>query len=165
MKIWEDRTREEAFLLNPSFCSPLLSATVNSYRQETSQDFPLILLFMILPIVLHKKTRQTLPPSTRTSMVFWLQENPDAKIFFYQRVTSLKPHTLETLQFSCKQDLLSVNGQGEIVDRLEKRLINRVKRTLSDEARECFMKSIFLGKWLASAGDVKTILALWGIKP
>ena len=165
MKVWGERTREEAFLLSPSFCSPLIAATVNSYRKESFQDFPLILLFMILPIVLHKKTRQKLPSKTSTSMVSWLQENSDAKIFFHQRVKSLKPYSLETLQFSCKQSLLSVNTQGEIVSHFENRLINRVKRTLSDEARECFMKSIFLGKWLALAGDTKTILALWGIKP
>ena len=39
MKVWKERTREEAFLLNPAFCSPLISVTVKSYRQKTSHDF------------------------------------------------------------------------------------------------------------------------------
>ena len=127
--------------------------------------FPLILLFMILPLVLHKKTRQRLPSSIRTSMTFWLQENSDLKILFYERLKSLKPYTIEALHFACKQNWLAMNNQGEIVDNLKQTIINRVKKTFTNEARECFLKSDFLGKWLASAGDVKTILALWGIRP
>ena len=143
MKVWRERTREEAFLLNPSFCSSLISATVNSYRKKTSHNFPLILLFIVLPLVLHKKTRQRLPLTIKTSMVFWLQENSDLKILFYERLKSLKPHTIEALHFACKQNWLTVNNQGEIVDNLKQKLINRVKNTIADEARECFLKSIF----------------------
>lgn len=165
MKNWEERTKEEAYLLNPSFCTLLISATVNSFRSESNSDFPLILTFMILPLILHEKTRKALPASTRTSMVYWLQENPQSKIFFHEKVKSLKPHTLESLQFASKHNWLQVNEDGNLIDTIENRAINKVKRTLEEEARECFLKSIFLGKWFASVGDVRTILAMWGIKP
>lgn len=165
MRIWEARPKEEAYLLNPAFGCTMLCAALWSYAKATNTGAPMPLPFMFLPIVLHKPTRDSLPPNTRTSMPAWLQENAEARVLFYERLLSLKPHVREAIQFGMLFDWI-VPGEGGLVETtLTDADITRMTRTLADEARDCVMRSRFLGKWFAGAGETHTVMAFWGVRP
>src|SRR5689334_6392659 len=112
MKPWIKRANEEAYLLNPAFCSLALVASILEYRKSKEEGMPFPLLFMVLPIVLHQPTRRLLPPNIRTSMPAWLQTNASAQVLFYSRVVALRPHTREALQFGLLQQWISKPANG-----------------------------------------------------
>jgi hypothetical protein len=165
MRTWALRPKEEAFLLNPAFCCTTLTAAIGSYASEKEKGVPFPLVFMVLPIVLHKPTRDSLPPNTRTSMAAWLQENSTARVLFYERLVSLKPYTKEAIQFGMLLDWIVPREGGLLEITLSESNINRAIQKLADEARECVMRARFLGKWFAAAGATHTVMAFWGVRP
>jgi hypothetical protein len=165
MKTWFDRPREEAHLLNPAFCCITLAAAINGYTSIKKQGVPYPILFMFLPIVLHKTTRESLPLNIRTSLAMWLQENGVARVLFYERLVSLKPHTRESLHFGFFSDWFILENGGLIQTKKTEKEINKALQLVTEEARECILHARFLGRWFASAGTPQTLMALWGIQP
>lgn len=165
MMPWRTRPREEAHLLNPAFCCANLAAAAIGYDGTAQTGLPFPLAFMVLPIVLHKPTRDALPRSTTTSLAAWIQENATARVQFYERLMSLKPYTREAVQFGLLFDWLAMRAGGRIQSVVDENMMNRSTRTLTDDARECVMRSRLLGKWFAAAGPASTVMALWGIRP
>lgn len=165
MRAWKDRPKEEAYLLNPAFCCAILTATIEGHSSSGQKGLPFVLSFMILPIVLHKWTREALPRDTRTSMAFWIQENTFSKVGFHERLMSLKPYTREAIRFGMARDWIILEEGGQVSTSLKKGRIDSMVRTLSGEARECLMRGRFVGKWFAAAGNAETVMAFWGISP
>ena len=165
MKTWTRRSKEGAYLLNPAFCSTTLTATIFGYSSVNDTGLPFPLVFSVLPIVLHKPTREALPRDTRTSMASWLQGNPFARVLFYERLISLKPYTWEAVHFGILYDWIAPKSGGLLETTINESDIGRIERSHAAEARECLMRARFLGKWFAKAGAVQTVMALWGVRP
>ncbi len=165
MKTWSLRPKEEAYLLNPSFCCVILTAAIVGYTMEKKEGLPFPLAFMVLPIVLHKPTRDALPPNIRTSMAAWLQDNSSARVLFYERLVSLKPHTREAIQFGMSFERIVPGSGGGLGTPLTETDINQAIRELTGEVRECTMRARFLGKWFAAAGAAHIVMAFWGVRP
>ena len=53
MRPWTTRPREEANLLNPPFCSLLLTLATEHYERTAKVNMPYVYAFLVLPIVLH----------------------------------------------------------------------------------------------------------------
>jgi hypothetical protein len=98
-------------------------------------------------------------------MVMWLQENSIARVMFYERLVSLKPHTREALHFGLLSDWFLLVDGGLVQTTKTEREINKATQMLADEARECILRARFVGKWFALAGTPQTVMALWGIQP
>jgi hypothetical protein len=161
---WLTRSKEAAFLFNPAFCCTVISSSIVSYTLENHDGMPFPLVFIVLPIVLHKQTRNLLPFNTRTSLAAWLEKNPIVRIQFYDRAISLKPFVREALIFGFQRNWLTLNSAH-----IQSTLSNQDVRLFLDreegEARECMVKSRLVGKWLANAGSPETIMAFWEVKP
>jgi hypothetical protein len=164
MKRWEERTVEEAHLLNPAFCCAVLSASVVGYASEGSVGIPFVLSFLVLPITLHKRTRESLPRDTRTSLAAWLQQNAEARVGFAPRVIALRPHTREAILFGTTHGWITLSG-GLLAPTVNERTINNSAQSLETEARECLRRATFVGKWFARTGSASTVMALWGVRP
>ena len=54
MQEWKMRTREIAYLLNPAFCGRILYTTIRAYNEKSHRAFPFPLVYLVLPLVLHK---------------------------------------------------------------------------------------------------------------
>jgi len=67
MKEWANRPPEIAALLNPAFCGFLMSTGLDAYTQNVNEGAPYAFPFVMLPLVLHKPTRQAFPRSSRTA--------------------------------------------------------------------------------------------------
>ncbi len=165
MKGWKHRVKEEANLLNPAFLNVLFISAINGYREKNDEGFPYLYLFLIPPIVLHKSTRELLPRTVRTSLFTWLYENQKVKVSFFKRVISLKPFIQEAILFGVRANAIEIQKNGMITTETSVGAINKVFRTETEETKKCINEAKFLGKWFAGAGDIKTVLSLWGIKP
>ena len=71
MNKWDMRTHEVAYLLNPAFCGRILYSTIKTYNEILNRAFPFPLIYLVLPLVLHKQTRINI--SSRTQLLVWVQ--------------------------------------------------------------------------------------------
>jgi len=166
MLAWDKRAVEEANLFNPAFCGALIVKAVEDFGKKAVHGFSFPLTFLVLPIVLHRGTREALPGSTITSLLPWLQENRHQLVDFPDRVRRLKPITQEGLMFSIRHDVLTVALDGSLhVGRTKIPVTERSTESFTRETRECIDRARFLGRWLATAGTTATIMASWGVAP
>ena len=165
MKPWAERNREEAHLLNPSFCCVTIASACSGYSESCGQTLPFALAFMVLPIVLHKHTRESLPRTSRTSVPAWLQEHAEARIGFHERLMALQPFTREAMLYGLAFNWIAIRDSGGIRCVAPDSLINRSIRSLEGDAQDCVSRARFLGKWFSTTTSTETTMALWGIRP
>jgi hypothetical protein len=165
MTIWLNRSREEKALLNPAFCSNLLWHAALGHFKEGNSGLSFEEAFLVLPIILHEKTRNHLPRTAQTSLAVWLAENQLQRSSIILRAKSLVKHTKEALMFGGRYGLLRIE-QGVIYAETNKsRIIIKTLSKSSEEVRTCAKKAQFLGKWFDKAGNSSTVLAMIGVRP
>ena len=167
MQAWPQRAIEEANLFNPAFCSMLLAQTTDDFIKKAGRPAPFSLAFLVLPIVLHPKTRTALPGSTITSLLPWIQDNREHLVDFAVRVRRLLPITQEALMFGIRHRALAIDDHSGDLLVGDKRMAPTVRRTelFTVEARECVDRAGFVGRWFAAAGTTATIYSAWGVAP
>jgi hypothetical protein len=166
MQSWSNRVVEEANLFNPAYCAVLLAEASKDFIKKAARPLPFPLAFLILPIILHRSTREALPASTVTSLLPWIQENREHLVDFSTRVQRLSAIGREAILFGLQTEALSLSAEGALVLGLGHRSIT-AKRTplFTAEARDCAERAGFIGRWFAVAGSTATIYAAWGIAP
>lgn len=163
MKSWENRPIEEANLLNPAFCGELLRRAIKQYNTYAKQTFPYPLIFLILPVVLHRYTREAIPSATREQFHVWLQNNQGVRVGFAERAKSLVPFTKEALNFLLQLNIVIINNTAGLELKHNPKLINAKQG--DDEIRDCFKKAEIVGRWYARAGNTANVYTMWGVKP
>jgi Family of unknown function (DUF6521) len=161
---WSDRPIEQARLLNPAFLAALIWSSAEGYGSIDDQGIPYPLLFIAMPVVLHKSTRESLPRAISTSLAAWIGENPQVQVRFGERACSLVPLVKEGILFGANGQLLTLPS-ARIIAAKRPRSMASFLREASDEVNDCIAKSKFVGRWFASSGDYTTVMALWGIAP
>lgn len=168
MKTWTERAHEERHLLNPAFCSTLLWAAARGAASRPSSaraSLSFLEAFLILPLVLHQKTRKTIPNILTSSLPVWINAQPLIVASLPNRARSLVPYTKEAISFGACHRLIEVTGDQIFSSALADRSMNRMLRQSSEEVRECMKKAEFVGKWFAHTGAPETIFTLLGIRP
>lgn len=162
MKNWESRATEIAYLLNPAFCGRIIYHTIQAYQQESKRPMPFSLVYLILPMVLHRKTRERI--KSVTQMQIWIQRNPELLIGFADRARNMVPITNEAVEFLINSGIIALTNNAELeLAKMFKSL--SVSKYTNDEIKECIGKSSSVGKWFAKAGTVETIFISWGVRP
>ena len=165
MTRWPERSREEQALLNPAFCSLLLWWAAKGYASVNSDGLSFEEAFLVLPMVLHRATREALPRDTRTSLAVWINTNPLAQGRIVTRSKALVSFTREGILFGGTQGVIQIeNGRLRPNDDW-RRPINRSLRDTSNEVRICSRRAEFVGRWFAHTGNGATVLALIGVRP
>ena len=100
---------------------------------------PLPLAFMILPIVLHKSTREKLPRSQRKQLTEWIQENVSCKISFSERVISLRNYTQESIAFGLSHEWLSIDSEGKLFSNKTDNTVYRFSTLMNGEVKDCIL--------------------------
>jgi hypothetical protein len=157
---WTERPLEERVAYNPAFLALLLREAADGYQEEAAEEFPVPLAFIVVPLVLHRPTREGLPGTVATSMPMWLQEHPLLRAGFASRVRDLGPAVREALLVALQTDVLLLSGAG-----LAPGTAPAQARRATNDTRAMFRRARFVGRWLGRAGDVATIYFLWGVKP
>lgn len=165
MNKWDTRTTEEKGILNPSFFSLVIWSASKAYKKNSGSNLPFELAFIIIPIILHKEIRSSLPRSTATSFLVWLNENRLTRVHISNRAPLLSKYVKEAIVFGGIYELFKIDKFCIVAtDDFEKKINKNIKNA-SDEVQECIKKADFVGKWLSGAGDTATILALLGVRP
>lgn len=161
MDAWSKRIPEIAYLLNAAFCSSIIYHVILGYQKKAKREFPFTLVYLILPIVLHKSTRERI--TSRTNMVVWIQKHPDVLVGFPDRAKSLVSFANESVEFLLLQEVLQIsNGELSVAKTLSKSKINAIE---DQEIHECYNKAENVGRWFAQMGAEENIYAAWGVKP
>jgi hypothetical protein len=165
MTPWIARPPEERALLNPSFCSCLLWQAATGYEAAAQAPLPFDVAFLVLPIVLHRETRESLPRAARTSLAVWIDSNPLVRSLVADRAQMLVPFTKEAMIFGGTHDLFDFAGIAVRPNPQWKKPIAADLRNSTDEVRDCAKRAEFLGKWLAGSGSSGTVMAMFGVRP
>ena len=160
---WEERPQELAALINPAFGALLLNAASLGHVKASDSGLPFIASFLVLPIILHRDTRTSLPRTLRAKMHSWVADHGEIKADFAGRARAMAPYTREALAFGTERRILTLNRDGALYGRT----VSNTKTNWSkdDEPSDCMRKSEFLGRWLGDTGDLSGIFAMWGIRP
>ena len=162
MIAWNHRAIETASLFNPAFCSIILRQSFAGYTREKNDGMPYILSFLVLPIVLHRFTREQLPKLITTKMHAWLNTQGEVRVQFPQRVRAMNPYTREGLIYGLQSGLFSMDENGHLLSSYGK---VKLPWNIQSESSVCSQKAEFVGRWLAQAGEPNTIYHMWGIQP
>ena len=168
MKPWTARAHEERHLLNPAFCTSLLWAAARGAAARPSSaraSLSYLEAFLVLPLVLHQKTRKTIPNTLASSLPVWINAQPLIVASLPNRARSLVPYTKEAIFFGGCHRLIEVTGDQIFSVAVVERTMNSILRRSSEEVRACVKKAEFVGKWFAHTGAPETIFTFLGIRP
>ena len=162
MKNWNDRPFEHRNLFNPAFCGAILLRSVLGYEEVDSSGMPFSLAIVVLPLCLHKETREKLILKPKGYLLKTIVENPQILIGFPERVKELLPYTFEALGFAMHLNSFVVTETGKL--KFQK---GGIRKTIegTQETTECQRVAGLIGKNFAKIGDRVTIYTLLGIKP
>ena len=161
---WCERPVEEARNFNPAFCCELIARTVSEYckKRETALNFAMA--FLILPLVVHRPTREALPGRANAALASWVTENNPLIAELPRRIARLRPITREALLFAVSHKVLSIQGGGLFPGKFPIRLNARPVAT-TDDVNEARAAAALLGRWFASQGTQTSIMQGMGVMP
>jgi len=162
LKKWNERSNEVAYLLNPAFCGRLLYGAIRTYNLETKRAFPFPLIYLVLPLLLHKNTRDTI--NSKTQLMIWIQRNEHLLIHFAKRARQLVQITNEAVELLMQNSYLTLTASAELEVSSTKPAISKT-RFIDDDVTQCITKSEHIAKWFARAGKTETIYVSLGVRP
>lgn len=161
---WPDRPPEEARNFNPAFCSELIfRAVAESYRAR-ALPFNFALSFLILPLTLHKPTRDVLPGRASVAFAGWIAEKNTLLADLPNRINRLRPISREAILFSIQHNLLAIQDGGLIPGSCPFRLTIRPAQTTED-ANDARSAAGLLGRWFANQSSASSIMQGMGVAP
>ncbi len=164
IKNWQERSLITANLLNPAFCGEVIRRTIVSYNDnEKGAKFPFVLSFLVLPILLHKRTRQDMPIRSSTYFHTWVEENEHLFLGFADRVKQMLPFTKESISFLMIHKAINVDDNGLFEVLHYRKATPKGESTF--EIKEIYKKADLLGKWLRLTGNTQTIFMFLKIRP
>lgn len=160
---WSDRPPEVAYSLNPAFCGRVIDECITEYAAAAGRAMSYPLSYLILPIVLHKSTRNSMPSTLQTRMHPWLLKNQRAKIGFDERTRSMTQFTREALIFLIRTGRIEITGVGKLASGSAKTARN--SRSESSEITDCVKNARIVGRWFSPYDDAAEVFRMWGVAP
>jgi len=110
----KDETSPVAIVQNPAFCAVLLWSFGRGYQVEKVDQWPsLVEFFLILPLVLHKKTMEEIKatqlPSGLSKFAFKLAAQREQLLAVHYRALEMRELTLESLASGIATKLVSLD--------------------------------------------------------
>lgn len=162
MKQWTERPTEVAHLFNPAFCATILAYSARGFAAEASAGLPWLLSFVVVPLILHKSTREVSPTIKTTKLHSWIERNPAIRVGFSDRARSMVPHVREAVIFGATNGLLVCDPCANLF--AGPKLPKKEFQTDSEEVKECLRRARTLGAVLANGGSDHTVLAMLGVQ-
>jgi hypothetical protein len=159
---WSARPEVVQNLFNPAFGALLLVEAIIAHG-ELGLDFPLS--YIVLPLVLQKEVRKSLPRDARTSLPAWTHEHGDLLILVPKLVSELKDFTNEAILFAGSADRLKVISGGRLIANGKAVTAPRLPEDPFGEIGDCVSRARFVGKWFARAGGTANVFGVLGIRP
>lgn len=162
MKAWNQRPREIRALFNPAFCGLVLARGLEGFSETANRSMPFSLTLLILPLCLHKRTREQIKDANRAYFTKILEEHPEIRVDFARRARAMLPYTMEAFSYLMFVAAIDVDDSGCI-----KLVENKIRRSItgSEDTKDCQTVARSLGRKLALIGDRATIYTTLGIRP
>jgi hypothetical protein len=162
MKPWNQRPREIRNLFNPAFCGLVIARGVEGFTEESNRPMPFSLTLLILPLCLHKRTREQIKDGSRSYFTKILQDHPEIRVDLARRASGLFPYTMEAFTYLTSCEAIDVDEFGCIS--LKRESVRKLV-TGSQDTRDCQTVARSLGRKLALINDKATIYTTLGIRP
>jgi Family of unknown function (DUF6521) len=162
---WDERSPEEANLLNPAFLAILIDSAAAGYRELAGAGLTWPLIFLALPAVLHKRTREALPRDVRGSMAGWVRSHPLEVEEIAERAPALRTTISDALVFGIAHGTIVRDGPLLLPGRRARRRPGESRREPTEDFASCATRARFFGRWCAVSGTPATVFALWGLQP
>lgn len=162
MKLWNQRPFEIRNLFNPAFCGLVLFRAMQGYEEEDVHGMPFSLSLLVLPLCLHKDSREVIAASTRSYLLKVTEKNPQVQVGFADRVTAMLPYAFEGFGLLMERGCISVADDGCL-----QTVPNKVRKSVTgtDETISCQRAARFVGREFARIADRVTIYTTFGIRP
>lgn len=162
MKPWTQRPFEVRNLFNPAYCGVVLARAIEGYEGELRQGIPYSLAHLILPLSLHKSTREILAKGNRSYFLKVLEGNPQIQVGFAERAIGMRAFTQEGLGLLMQKECIAVDADGHL-SLFPRTVTKAIKGT--PEGKECQNVAKYLGKQFARISDRVTIFSTLGVRP
>lgn len=162
MRRWDQRPFEVRNLFNPAFCGLILFRAMRGYEEEDARGMPFSLSLLVLPLCLHKDSREVIAGRGRSYLLKTAEKNPQLQVGFAERATAMLPYTFEGFGLLMERSCISVVTDGRIQTVPAK---VRTSLTGTDETRSCQKVARILGKEFARIADRVTVYTTFGVRP
>lgn len=162
MKRWDQRPVEIRNLFNPAFCGLVLFRALHGYEEQDARGMHFSLSLLVLPLCLHKGSRETIAGSPRSYLLKTAEKNQQLMVGFPDRVTQVLPYTFEGFGLLMERGCITVSVEGRI-----QTVADKVRKTVSGtyETVSCQKVARIVGKEFARIADRATIYTTFGIRP
>ena len=162
MKRWDQRPLEIRNLFNPAFCGLILFRALHGYEEEDARGMPFSLSLLVLPLCLHKDTREVLIGSPRSYLLRTTEKNQQIMVGFPNRVTQMLPFIFEGFGLLMERGCITITDDGRI-----QTIPRKVRKTFAgtDETVACQKAARIVGREFARVVDRVTIYTTFGIRP
>ena len=161
---WEERSAEEARVFNPAFCGELIGRTVSEYYRTRQATLSMVTAFIVLPLTLHRPTREALPGRANTAFAGWVAEHTALLAELPQLAKRLRPVSREALLFDLRHQILALEG-GELLPGAKPVRRSMRPAVSTVEAHAVRRAAGLLGRWFASQHSQASVLQGVGIAP
>ena len=159
---WRERPSEEASNFNPAFCGEIIYRAATEYCQAQGLPFSLALTFLVLPIILHKPTRDRLPKRANAMFVAWAAEHSALIATFPDRVARLAPLSREALLFLLQNKVVRLE-RGGILPGEKAIRSSSAPPTVTEDTSDARRSARLLGRWFANQGQPASIMRVLGV--
>lgn len=162
MKAWNQRPFEIRNLFNPAFCGLILFKALRGYEEHDAKGMPFSLALLVLPLALHKDSREALESGKRSYFLRVLEANPSILVGFPVRASNLLPFALEAFGMLMARGCIEVSKDGRI-----KTISDGVRKSDvgTPETVSCQRVARFIGKEFARIDDRVTVYTTLGVRP
>ena len=162
MKRWDQRPFEIRNLFNPAFCGLVLFRGLHGYEEEDARGMPFSLSLLVLPLCLHKDSREVIASSPRSYLLKTTEKNQQVVVGFADRVTHMMPYAFEGFSLLMERGCIAIADDGRI-----QTVPNKVRKTVkgTDETVSCQKVARIIGREFARIADRVTVYTTFGIRP
>ncbi len=164
MKRWDQRPFEIRNLFNPAFCGLVLFRALHGYEEEDARGMPFSLSLLVLPLCLHKDSREVIAGSPRSYLLKTTEKNQQVMVGFPNRATQMLPYAFEGFGLLMERGCITITADGRI-QTIPKKVRKTVDGTGTDETVACQKVARIVGREFARIADRVTIYTTFGIRP
>lgn len=162
MKRWNERPFEIRNLFNPAFCGLVLFRALHGYEEESAHSMPFSLSLLVLPLCLHKDSREMIAGSPRSYLLKTTEKNQQIMVGFADRVTKMLPYAFEAFGLLMERGCIAIADDGRI-----QTAPGKIRKTVRGTAEtvSCQKVARIVGREFGRIADRATVYTTFGIRP
>jgi len=164
VKPWDQRPFEIRNLFNPAFCGLVLFRALQGYEEGDARGMPYSLSLLVLPLCLHKHSREALAAGSRGYLLRVSEKNPQVQVGFAERATAMLPYAFEGFGLLMERGCIAIAKDGRI-QTVPKTARKTIDTSGTAETISCQRVARFVGKEFARIADRATVYTTFGIRP